>query len=735
MKKRIRRHKDGALKRLEIDLDLLMSGKFRKILKTMMIWSGIIFVVLIIFGILHTWLSGSEWGESGALLPGQLILDLSNPTFSDNHAAWSVSWFVEHILVVITNLFGIILVNGVLLSIVVNWLSSRREQVDRGQARYSHFRKGNFSVIIGGHRMVAHLAKTLMERPENEYVIIQTRGSVQILRKEILAEISDREVANDVTIYAGDRTAWHELEELHLQDANEVFILGEDGYLDGDNHDALNMKCWQLINDNIHERRDAEGKIPCHVMFEFQSTFAAFQNTDLRTETASTFSFIPFSPYESWAQQLIVGDLKVREGKYTPLDGFKGIAYNDPRRVHLIVVGMSKMGVAVALEAARTAHYPNFNNPTLGNPRTLITFIDTAAERESNYLMSRYSTLFDIARWRYIHAPRAHVEKDGEWRIYDTVADINDGANLLYPWHRPLENVAEGSPYCGGYLGDDLVDVDFEFISGNVALPSVRRYISMACEDRQSITTIAVCLPSASEAMSAALYLPDSVYGTMQEMWVQQRETGAMVNAIRNGMTGLDTGRYRRLRAFGMVDRCDYTRVDASLPQFVAYAYHCHDCNTSFLREYNASNCDARAMRNKAVKVWEAISRSGGKSAISQRWSNLYCANTFPSKIRSFGLNPDCRDEVTDTETLRLLAFVEHNRWVVEQLLSGFSPLLPSDAGRTLSREEKAAFKASRRHPDIVSNSKLGDVKKYDIVIARVTTLALSLAKELDNGK
>lgn len=734
MGKRLKRHKGNIFGRHEIYVDLLLSSKFKRVLKIVMLSSLALFLLLAGVGFFIAWYTDTM-SLPGAPLPGQLFLDLTNPTFSSGYPAFSLRWWLEHLLVIVTNIVGIVLVNGVLISFVVNWLSSRREKMGRGEARYNHFKKGNFSVIIGGHNMSANLAAQLLSKPENEYVLIQTKRNAEMLRRELNAEISDRKLLEDVIIYAGDRTSWHELAELHLENANEVFILGENLILDGHDHDTLNMKCWHLINQNIKQVREDDQKTPCHVMFEYLSTFNAFQTTDLFLEHSSTFTFIPFSIYESWAQKMIVGDLKDDNSMFTPLDSYAGIGFDTRRRVHLVVVGMSKMGMALALETARSAHYPNFLNDNLGNPRTLITVIDTDARRELLYMEGQHPALFNVARWRFVEAPDELLpdSKLDIWNIYDSIEDINNKNNSRYPWHRPIEDSADGSPYCGGFLGKNIVDVDFEFIQGDVAMPAVRKYLSEACADSNSATTIAICLPKSPEAIAAALYLPADVYDNAQEIWVQQTETGALVETISSGLTGLDTSRYRKLRPFGMMDRCDYMRLDSALPKFVSYAYSCQYAGKPFYRQYLETPSVAD-MYAKAHADWLTISQGGGKSAIAKRWSNRYCANTFTTKIRSFGLNAKARKEVDNTTVLEQMSCVEHNRWFVEQLLAGFRPPTKEFVGRPLSSDERTALKSERIHPDMVSNEMLSpETREFDVAISRITTLAFSLAKELES--
>lgn len=697
MKKRI------SWRRRYLTLDRFLSAGFFRLFGLTMISTVTMFCLLYLLS-----RTISDWSM------GEAFLQLSNAGAQSEDVKPD-----EWVPVVVMNIFGLFIVNGVLVTLLVNWISNRKERYLSGQARYEHVADCGFSVIIGGHKMVAKLAHRLLDDPANEYVLIQTQRKPDLLRREILAEIEDRRKARNIIIYSGDRTSWHELSELNIGKSRQVFIIGEPFHIDGSSHDALNMQCWQLINEHVVGKGGE--LIPCHIMFEYQSTFSAFQVTDVKAGQSATFRFIPFSIYETWAQQVLVPYDK----RYLPLDGADGIRYASDSRVHLIVVGMSKMGVAMGLEAAHLAHYPNFNNPAVGNPRTLITFVDRNARREMLYMMGRFRELFKLARWRYVEAPNDIIPvRDGGWKIYDTTAEMAVSVNSVYRWHDPMADEDYGSPYYGGYLGDNLIDTDFEFIEGDVSLPSIQRYISDACSDPKSKTTIAVCLPIASEAMSVALYFPASVYKDVQQILVQQPESGAIVDAVSGGVDDNDKSKYGVLKPFGMADGCDYPASDDNiLPRLVAYAYKCMGEGTTMAERY-AETPSEDAFLAEVDKCWLEISDDNGKSAISKRWSNIYCANAFAAKMRSIA-----SDSLSDDD-IRVLAEVEHNRWVLEQLLLGARPVDSSFAGQLPIEDPKlrAQLKSGNIHPDIISNSKLGTTQEYDRAISAMIPLAMEIA-------
>lgn len=80
------------------------------------------------------------------------------------------------------------------------------------------------------------------------------------------------------------------------------------------------------------------------------------------------------------------------------------------------------------------------------------------------------------------------------------------------------------------------------------------------------------------------------------------------------------------------------------------------------------------------------------------------------------------------------LAKVEHNRWVIEQLLLGIRPVDRSYAGRLPieDKELKKELKAQNIHTDLVSNEILGSSQYYDEEIAKIIPLAYAIIKQAD---
>ena len=183
-----------------------------------------------------------------------------------------------------------------------------------------------------------------------------------------------------------------------------------------------------------------------------------------------------------------------------------------------------------------------------------------------------------------------------------------------------------------------------------------------------------------------------------------------------------------------MLEQCDYlNRINSLLPKLVAYAYDCLGKNTTLSEEYDKCG-DPNEIIEKAKAHWISITQDGGKTAISKRWSNIYCANSFDTKVRCAGVDLSSHCKLRDRVMIEELAKVEHNRWVIEQLLLGIRPVDRSYAGRLPIEDKdlKKELKAQNIHADLVSNDILGSSQSYDEEIAMIIPLAYAIIKQAD---
>lgn len=557
-------------------------------------------------------------------------------------------------------ILGTILLNGLLISTLISWFDRRKEQWLKGEVKYPYFfRRKKHYVIIGGNDMAFGIVRQILAKEEEysnmPYILIQTTRDVEEFRRELFSTLSEQQQQHMIIFY-GSRTSEKELKSLYLHQATEIYILGEQTRTDWlePYHDTANMQCFDLISQLLQDINATKNLIRCYVMFEYQTSFAAFQSSNqqriIKTDDGKELlSFIPFSPYESWAQKVLVnGELTIpnnRTIKYNNIDG-DGISYDSDKSVHLIIVGMSKMGVAMAIETAHLAHFPNFVRDN--SKRTKITFIDKNAREESEFFMGRFPDLFKLCKW---------TDVDGKK-------------------HNP------DAPTCHEYqyFAKNFLDIEWEFRNGGVEAKENREYIEHCFhKNSREIITIAICLPWPHQSLAAALYLPKVAIHKANDIWVYQPQSGELLTDINKGTDKSehiwDMTTYRKLKPFGMLSM----GFDANLLENEAiwYCSNFYKAKDALVNKFKVETDD------ESTCYWNNWNRNNVEEAVLSEidlslgelwaiWSNIYQINTIEFKRRSLGLDFSKLDE---PDVKELFAKVEHNRWNIEKLLMGYKPL------------------------------------------------------------
>lgn len=607
-------------------------------------------------------------------------------------------------------ILGYFFLNGLLVAVLIGWFDRRREEWLNGEIRYKlrQLPKNKYAVVIGANEVAPSVIKNLLtsrtkkelnfkcER-NNKYIILQTNRDPQTVREELAVYMEDKELRK-VIIYKALRNSKSEIEKLHLNHATEIYVLGESTLMDGGEtyHDAMNMKCVNIIADVLSSKRrlnifnNKSKRKVCKVMFEYQTTYSVFQFSDVSEKIKNNLVFIPFNRYESWARKVMVESFSKDAGvniEYIPLDG-SGITSNSSEHVHFVVVGMSKMGIAMGLQAMLQAHYLNYaaaeniEDPKVREDRkdatrTRITFIDTNADKEKDFFMGRYESLFKLVRHRYFDASNL---KECKW--IDPMKDEN------CKWKHLSRD------------GQNFLDIEIEFVKGELESEGVRRYLRNISDKnndfvKESKLTIAICLTQTHQAIAASLYMPIEVYGKVQQIWVYQREASDIINNLNDTKTKDE--RYKKLRPFGMLygeymsDRAQYLRALL--------------VNGSYDIGVNGGKYSVINMVDK--KTYKHIRETWGILSLDKKFSNRYFADSIYLKVRSVMKDDDTKkvrsvmkddtkknelvvtyrrvfdllkSDVEFLENLKPLmgddelAISEHNRWDIQQLLFGYSP-------------------------------------------------------------
>ena len=608
---------------------------------------------------------------------------------------------------------GVFCLSGLLVSSLVNYISRQAERWKKGLLQYNVL-FDKYVVIIGVNEQTASIVRQSLKREGVKYVLIQTRKDVEKVRLELELKMDDI-LEDQIVFYAGERTSSEDLEKLHLEKAIEVYILGEDiNYENEKDHDAFNANCLEHISNYLKDykqiHKEWNRRLRVHVDFEYQSTFTAFKATHLYQKLDRDIEFVPFNVHEIWAKKVLVdnfavihsgkaGEFKVQ--RYKPIDTYfdqiknqrVGITDVCDKRVHIVILGMNQMGTAIATQAALLCHFPNFK--TDKTRRTTITFIDDHAKTEGDYFMGRFSTLFELCRHRTVIC-------DGDNLKYykdDEIEARNQDKNYVtFNDNMRSENYAH-------LIGTDedkesFLDIEWEFIQGNIASDEVKTYVEEIAKDKRKTTTIAICFNHSQQAIASAMYLPANVYKHANQVLVYQQNCFDIVNDVANG--DVEWKRYPNLFPFGMIES-SYTenQFDNHLAKLLHYQY--------------------QGKISKDENLLKIIDGIWDQLGIVQKLANIDLVDSMPMKYRSMGIaNPHNYDSLPNTVDVDSMAYSEHLRWTVERLMMGFRCLTKEEQEPFVNQERKDIGKQNqskrryiskeRAHLDICSGSRLKDV-------------------------
>lgn len=668
-------------------------------------------VVVLIFGIL--------WGFAGWILRGDThrLLD-DNPiehvetvsaTKESQESPYSFVWAVyyhfvdpgnQHLahndvrwLALIISFTGSLFMSGLLISTFSNIIERRVERVRNGLIYYRMYRH---VVILGFDNMVPALVRQIFETKQYTGcdILLQTAGDVEAVRMKLRSELSPQQFKRVVVVY-GSRTAADSMRKLCFPQAREVFLLGEPNSYGQEEpaHDSLNIdalfmlgECMKSWYEKLFWRHRCGVKAPlkCNLLLEYQATFTVMQSADIPQWLKTYIDLRPFNYYETWAQKVLVAGRNNDETLHYPSLDREPLCYNSPRRVHFVIVGMSRMGIALAIEAAHVAHYPNFVRDK--SRKTLITLIDANMEQEMAFFKGRYKALFEQSHSRYIDSVTG---KECRQRPSDAYAHL-------------------GEDY------KDYIDVEWQFVNGRLESPAVQALLTEWSKEPDDLLTVAVCFNRQRESLAASLYLPDELYRNQIPVWVFQRESATTLLMTagfydkKNGESN-PVSRYANILPFGMENECFDVKYDyVKYAKRVNYVYDYYNSKRNIPVTFPVSELDEK---------WNT------RLSIQNKWSNIYNANSIPFKLRSVGYDSTKSDAIKcfTPEVTATLSIVEHNRWNVEKLLLGYRPVTEEEQKKIdLNIALKGDYRRSMIHYDI---------RPYDALCARYEALRMQLSQ------
>lgn len=576
-------------------------------------------------------------------------------------------------------IIGTILFSSSLISVMSNMLARRIERYKEGQIAYA-FR--NHIVIIGYDDRVPSLINQLYSDSKNKkrYFVVMSNQPSKLISNRIQIGTDD-EVYNWIVVQNGSPNSLEDLRKLHSYKAKMVYLLGDENEED---RDSLNVDCLKKMV-SIHKHYKSASIIPFNVFFENQTTFSAFQVTDLASEWREYIDFRPINFCEEWAKRILVSRTyrnATEQIDYPPLDRIP-IVDTSKESVHLLIIGMTEMGFAIAKETAQTIHFPNFCIDR--RKKTRITFLDNHADSLKDVFITRNKHFFELSGYYYRDM---------------NVPAIHSSDNALY--HEVL-------------CEHGFIDAYFEFIKGNTTDYNVQQLIKEWTNNKDHFS-IVVCTDHLNQNMEIGLYLPDSVYERNIPVLIQQENTGALLTMLNSKNREEMVHKYSHVLPFGMKDG-GYEHDDKYI-----YIAQC----INYIYEYFGKNGEipiAFIEKEELRKRWLQLS-------VATQWSNLYAAYTLEHKVRIL------KHATTPESALyELMSEVEHNRWNSEKLLLGYRT--PTDEERIWMESDKEKAKIYKQkyyvHMDIRPYEELKDfIKDYDRCMIKAIPLLVDELSECD---
>lgn len=443
---------------------------------------------------------------------------------------------------------GAIVFTGLLIATITSALRTRVDKFKQGTVKY-YFR--HHIVFLGYDDMVVGMIQKLCDDGEPRIVV-----GVESKANEVNDLIKNRiynKHKNKVVVLQADSCNKKDIERLRIPYADKVFVIGE-------HDDAYNLKSYRTIYELSLCSGNFEERMPqCYVNLQHQSTLTLFQTYATTGDIGVDFShFHTFNFYDEWARYMIVGaDLE----RKLRMD-YRDTETKNPRQIHLVIVGMSEMGRALARQAVLLCHYPSYVTHKI---RTKITFIDPEAMQHAQRLVGHYQRLYE----------RCH------YATYDASAE------------KTFENDVDG------------LDVEFDFYETDISNLSMRNKLAEWSADPKQMLTIAICQPKAAQSLAAGIYLPDSIYHQNADtpIWIYQPTFGDLGNYMKGS-------RYKNVVTFGMsgesLDVCNETIIGWSM----RINHYLKNRKNGVVNYSNSRLIELEWQENTVYQKWTCINRA-----------------------------------------------------------------------------------------------------------------------------
>ena len=654
---------------------------------------------------------------SPLLLPLYLLIDPNalNSIYFGEHEGWML------FTCTLTYILGMVVCSGMLIGVITNYIGNRVYDYRNG---LQHYVKSGHCVIMGYDDMVPSILREIFYKMPKADVVVMSAMDAKMVTEKLRRSVARNEMKRIFVTY-GHRTVKDYYKDIHLEAAEKIYVVGNRTRPE---HDAINVECVDSICTYLKETQSDHKPQRITCVFEDLDTYAAFKTTEIFADIRKMgIDFIPYNFYAGWARQVFVKrsyrekNNPDQEFKY-PAVYDKGITPDDKKYVHLVFVGTTYFSVAFAMEAAHLLHFPNFEQDN--SLRTRITFIEKNADEELKIFATRNRHFFEVQPYYY---------RDLTEGYFPEVQDIPQEKLLL----KELKQ-------------HEFLDVEFEFIKGNVYSSDVQMLIKDWANEHKGKQYLSIFLATSNQRdnFTLGMNMPDEVYDNAVPVFIRQNRADDFVTNLREadneennyysikGDTLTETvrkGRYAHIYPFGMDDMAYFSDEIAFYQAKLINYLYCNSDNNRFPDTLVLNALSDETIWNDADEAWAGLK-------VSERWSNLYAAYSIRCKLDSLramrGLDKDdhSRDQspLTPTE-IEKIAKVEHNRWNVEKLLMGYRKAKPSEDRhdhKDYTKEWKSNKKNFYIHSDIRPFDDLDGVKQLDLEIAKFIPWILNMSEK-----
>lgn len=649
------------------------------------------------------------------LLPLYLLIDpnaLNSLYINYEPSGWLL--FASTVIYIL----GTIVFTGMIIGVINNAIDNR---VDDHRNGLTHYLYSGHYVIMGYDEMVPSIIEEIFSNDKDAFILLLTAFDAKKINERLKKSVA-RSQMDQIIVNYGQRTAKEYYNDIHLETAVEIYIVGN---RTRPAHDAVNIECVDSICSYLKEHKSEQMPKRITCVFEDLDTYAAFKTSEIFNDVKDLdIELVPYNFYAGWARQVFV--TRSYKEKSNPFKSIsypclygEGIGPSDDKYVHLVFVGTSNFAVSFAMEAAHLFHFPNFNEQTKTR-KTRITFIDQNMEKEMPLFVTRNRNFFDVQTYLY--------------------KDIS----------------LETKPILEQPQKQDFLDVEFEFIRGDIYSKAVQEEIrNWALDTKGQYLSIFLAMTDQRNNFIMGMNMPDEVYDNEVPVFIRQdradnfvtnlresdrknaKEKQLMHHKVVNGVLESKEykGRYANIFPFGMDDMAYcHDEVSFKRAKLINYLYDTADyTNHCFTDTLVLNTMSDETLMEEANKSWQ-------KLTVAKKWSNLYCAYHIQYKMASLrtmrGLKPDdtSHDQYPLTEEeIQQLARVEHNRWNVEELLMGFRKPRPEEDKYNFDEKIAKVLKRNKDifiHHDIRPFDDLDEVQKMDFEIVKYIPWLLKMTEE-----